>query len=267
MEDRKPVKHYKPSPKTSQKPRLQPLLGKIVTIEIDRPLGSAHPKHPNLIYPLNYGYLPGVIGGDGEPQDVYLMGVDQPVERMECVIIGIVKRLNDSEDKLVAAPVGMIFHQAQIAEAVRFQERYFQTRIIPLYHRSCGAILYRKDRNIIRYLLLFQRGSHTWSFPKGHMELLESEEETALREVMEEVGMAIHLCPNFRGEATYPVGVGQKTVVLFLAEAPRTPIARSQEVLTTRWISLREAEKLLHSSYLEPLRAAEWYLLHSNNNS
>jgi NADH pyrophosphatase NudC (nudix superfamily) len=95
------------------------------------------------------------------------------------------------------------------------------------------------------------------------MELGETEEDTAYREVMEEVGMSIHLCPNFKGEATYPVGVGQKTVVLFLAEAPRTPIVRSQEILTTRWISLKEAEKLLHSSYLEPLRAAEQYLLQS----
>ncbi len=263
MEETKPVKYYKSHSKSSNKPRLQHFLGKTVTVMIDRPLGSAHPKHPSLIYPTNYGYLPDVIGGDGEPQDAYLMGVDIPVQQYRGVVIGIIKRLNDCEDKLVVAPEGMQFHQAEIAEAVRFQERYYQTRIIPLYHRSCGAILYRRDRNVIRYLLLFQRGSHTWSFPKGHMELGESEEETAYREVKEEVGMTIHLCPDFKGEATYPVGVGQKTVVLFLAEAPRMPIMRSQEVLTTRWISLKEAEKLLHNSYLEPLRAAEQYLLQS----
>ena len=263
MEETKPVKYYKTHSKSSNKPRLQQYLGKKVTVTIDRPLGSAHPKHPTLIYPINYGYLPDVIGGDGEPQDVYLMGVDTPVQQYQGVVIGIIKRLNDCEDKLVVAPEGMQFHQAEIAQAVRFQERYYQTRIIPLYHRSCGAILYRRDRSAIRYLLLFQRGSHTWSFPKGHMELGESEEDTAYREVNEEVGMSIHLCPNFKGEATYPVGVGQKTVVLFLAEAPRTPIMRSQEILTTRWISLRDAEKLLHSSYLEPLRAAEQYLLQS----
>lgn len=263
MDDRKPVKHYKPQARTSNKPRLQQFLGKTVTIRIDRPLGSAHPKHPKMIYPINYGYLPDFLGGDGEPQDVYLMGVNTPVDEYEGVVIGIIKRLNDCEDKLVVAPAGMEFHQAEIAEAVRFQERYYQTRIIPLFHRSCGAILYRRDRNLIRYLLLFQRGSHTWSFPKGHMELGETEEDTAFREVMEEVGMSIHLCPGFKGEATYPVGVGQKTVVLFLAEAPRSPILRSQEVLTTRWISLREAEKLLHSSYLETLRAAEQFILQS----
>ena len=263
MEDRKPVKHYKPHAKTSSKPRLQHFLGKTVTVIIDRPLGSSHPKHTNLVYPINYGHLTDFVGGDGELQDVYLLGVDTPVERYEGTVIGIIKRLNDCEDKLVVAPAGMVFHQAEIAREVRFQEKYFQTRIIPLYHRSCGAILYRRDRNAIRYLLLFQRGSHTWSFPKGHMELGESEESTAYREVKEEVGMSIHLCPNFREEATYPVGVGQKTVVLFLAEAPRSPILRSQEILTTRWLSLQEAEKLLHSSYLSPLRAAEEFLLKS----
>lgn len=240
-----------------RKPSLTHLLGKSVQIVIDRPLGSAHPQYPELIYPINYGYTPEIIGGDGKPQDVYLMGVGTPTEQTEGVIIGIVRRLNDHEDKLVAAPANMQFHQAQIADAVWFQEHFFRTRIIPLYHRSCGAILYRRDRDRIRFLLLFQRGSHTWSFPKGHMESGESEEVTALREVKEEVGYSIHLIPGFRAEATYPIGTGQKTVVLFLAEAPHLPIRRSSEVLTTRWVSPEEAEKLLHPSYCTALHHAE----------
>lgn len=240
-----------------RRPSLVHLLGKSVHIVIDRPIGSAHPKHPELFYPINYGFIPEIQGGDGEPQDVYLMGVDTPIENTDAVIIGIIRRLNDREDKLVAAPAGMQFHQAEIADAVWFQERFFRTRIIPLYHRSCGAILYRRDRDRISFLLLFQRGSHTWSFPKGHMEPGESEEVTALREVKEEVGFAIQLIPGFRVEATYPIGTGQKTVVLFLAEAPRLPIQCSSEVLTSRWVSPEEAERLLHPSYCTALHNAE----------
>lgn len=104
-------------------------LGKTVTIKIDRPLGSAHPKYPELIYPVNYGYLPHVLGGDGEELDVYLLGVDIPVKEYTAPIVGIVHRQNDREDKLVAAPEGTELDQEKIAAAVHFQEQYYQTEI------------------------------------------------------------------------------------------------------------------------------------------
>ena len=240
---------------------LQHMLGKTVTVRIDRPIGSRHPRYPDLIYPVHYGFVPGLIGGDGHPQDAYLLGVSEVTSEYRGVVIGIVRRINDREDKLVIAPAGMLIHQAEIAEAVHFQEKFYRTRIIPLYHRSCGAIVYRRDRDRIRYLLLFQRGSHTWSFPKGHMERGESEEGTALREVREEVGMQVHLRPGFRGEAVYSVGVGMKTVILFLAKSTHPPVLSSQEVLVSKWCTLQEAEKLLHDAYLHVLRDAEAYLL------
>lgn len=107
------------------KPDLTSLLGRTVTLTVDRPLGTAHPRHPDLIYPVNYGFLPDVTGGDGEAQDVYILGVDAPVERFTGVVIAIVHRADDVEDKLVAAPAGMTFTVAQIEQAVRFQERFF----------------------------------------------------------------------------------------------------------------------------------------------
>ena len=100
-------------------------LGKTVAIKIDRPMGSAHPKHPGLIYPVNYGYIPNVFSADGEELDVYLLGVDAPVKIYTARIIGIVHRHNDVEDKLVAAPEGCHFDPAEIAAAVHFQEQYY----------------------------------------------------------------------------------------------------------------------------------------------
>ena len=104
-------------------------LGKTVTIEIDRPIGTVHPKHPDLIYPINYGYIPNVYGGDGEELDVYLLGVDTPQETYTAQIIGIVYRRNDVEDKLVAAPVGVKYTKEEIADAVHFQEQYYESYI------------------------------------------------------------------------------------------------------------------------------------------
>lgn len=105
-------------------------LGKTVDIEIDRPIGFIHKKdNYSLTYPINYGYIPGVIGGDGEELDVYLLGVSEPVKKYSAKIIGIVHRHNDTEDKLVAAPEGVDFTAEQISDQIRFQEQYYETHI------------------------------------------------------------------------------------------------------------------------------------------
>ena len=100
-------------------------LGKTVHIEIDRPVGYVHHKAKyDLIYPINYGYIPGVLGGDAEELDVYLLGVTEPVKEYDAHIIGAVFRTDDVEDKLVGAPEGMTFIKEEIEAAVRFQEQY-----------------------------------------------------------------------------------------------------------------------------------------------
>ncbi len=105
-------------------------LGKTVTIKIDRPIGYIHKKEKySLTYPINYGFIPGVIGGDGEELDVYLIGVNEPVNEYTAKVVAIVHRHNDVEDKLVAAPEGMNFTQEEIETAVHFQEQYYETVI------------------------------------------------------------------------------------------------------------------------------------------
>lgn len=105
-------------------------LGKTVTIKIDRPIGYIHRKETySLSYPINYGYIPGVIGGDGEELDVYLIGVNEPVNEYTARVIAIVHRHNDVEDKLVAVPEGMTFTKDEIKNHIHFQEQYYDTEI------------------------------------------------------------------------------------------------------------------------------------------
>ena len=105
-------------------------LGKTVRIKIDRPIGYVHKKpEKTLVYPINYGYIPGVLGGDGEELDVYLLGVDEPVEEFEGRIIGIVYRQNDVEDKLIMAPAGAAFDKETIEKQIDFQEKYYITSV------------------------------------------------------------------------------------------------------------------------------------------
>ena len=104
-------------------------LGKDVEVYVDRPLGSAHPKYSDMIYPVNYGYIPNTVGGDGEEIDVYLLGVSEPVKACCAKIIGVIHRLNDSEDKLVASLDGKKFTEEEIRNAVMFQEKYYNIEI------------------------------------------------------------------------------------------------------------------------------------------
>lgn len=109
-------------------------LGETVTVEIDRPIGFHHvTKGIHLDYTVNYGFLPGVIGGDGEEQDVYILGVDEPLEAFTGRIIGVVRRGDDNEDKFVAAPLGMPFTAEQIRQEIRFVEQYFDSTIESIY--------------------------------------------------------------------------------------------------------------------------------------
>lgn len=245
---------------TLRKALVWSFLGKTVTATIDRPLGSIHPVHNDILYPVNYGYLPGILGGDGEALDVYVLGVPTPLTMFTGRIIGIVHRANDTEDKLVAAPKGMLMHQAQIAQQVNFQERYFVSYVEPLYHKSCGVIVYRRINGQTEYLLLFQGGSQTWSFPKGHMECGETELQTAKREVFEETGLTVQPINGFRQEVYYtlpPEHIKQKTVVLFLAETLGCLNMNPDEVADYRWACAKHAKQLLIPAYAQAVQMAE----------
>ena len=105
------------------------MLGKTVKVIIDRPMGTYHPKHKDLYYPINYGYIQGIIAPDGEEQDVYVLGVNEPVREFTGRIIAIIKRFDDEEDKWVVAPEDMTFTKEEIMKQVEFQEKYFRSEV------------------------------------------------------------------------------------------------------------------------------------------
>ena len=105
------------------------MLGKIVTVTVDRPLGSYHPKHKDIYYSLNYGYIPGSFAADGEEQDAYILGINEPVKEFTGKVLAIIHRFDDVEEKWVVAPEGASFTREEIAKLVSFQEQYFQTEI------------------------------------------------------------------------------------------------------------------------------------------
>ena len=104
-------------------------IGKIVKVIMDRPFGSTHPKH-GYVYPVNYGYIPSTISGDGEQLDAYVLGENKPLKEFTGKVIAIIHRTNDDDDKLIVTKHGKQFSDDEIKKLTYFQERWFESVII-----------------------------------------------------------------------------------------------------------------------------------------
>ena len=171
------------------------MLGKRVKVTVDRPLGTYHPEHKDLYYPINYGYINEIIAPDGEEQDAYILGVDKPVQEFEGIVIAIIHRNNDVEEKWVVAPEGSIFTKEEIESAVHFQEQYFDSEIIMTEVKFYPFI---EDEELTfavvaakadgKWVFCKHKERDTYEFPGGHKEDGEMIIETARRELYEETG-------------------------------------------------------------------------------
>ena len=105
-------------------------LGKIVTVKIDRPINSKHPKH-GFIYEVNYGFVPGTKAPDGEEIDAYLLGLNKPAEEFTGKCIAVVHRKDDDDDKLIVVSEDVEeINDEEILKAVNFQEKWFDSVVV-----------------------------------------------------------------------------------------------------------------------------------------
>jgi inorganic pyrophosphatase len=106
------------------------IIGSVVTGKVDRPLGSTHPNFPDMIYPINYGYVDGVFAADGEEQDVYIFGANEPLKTYIGKVIAVYHRTNDIEDKWIVSVDGKDYSDEEILERIEFQEKYFEGMLL-----------------------------------------------------------------------------------------------------------------------------------------
>ena len=97
---------------------------------IDRPIGSCHPHHKEMIYPINYGYVKNVFAEDGEEQDIYLLGADVPINTFEGHVIAVYRRSDDIEDKWIVSADGKDYPDEVILEKIAFQEQFFHGKLL-----------------------------------------------------------------------------------------------------------------------------------------
>lgn len=116
----------------------------------------------------------------------------------------------------------------------------------PRIERSCGAIVFRLHGGVLQVLMVRHSARH-WSFPKGHIEICETDKETAIREVFEETGIEITILSDFVEESTYSPRPGvKKTVRFFIGDYVGGVLSpQLEEVSNAEWMTPEEACELL----------------------
>ena len=225
-------------------------LGRVITVFIEKYPGKNH--CPNA--------YTGFFRKGTARLRVYAVGIkENPGSRFTGRVIGLVYGDSGSRrpDAMILAPISIKLNQAELAELIFSDEDAPYYRIEPLYHKSCGAIVYRhSDEKGLEFLILNEQHSEKWGFPKGHMERGENEYETASREIFEEAGFHPEFRTKFREEIHYRISAsGEKSVTYFLSEYDGPIHIRPNEIAGYAWITPDCARQYLHRSNL--LRAIE----------
>ncbi len=237
------------------------MLGKLIRVSITDPIGS--PLSSSSVYKLNHGKPIGKFQPAPAVSGVFILGIDNPVRHFDGRIIAVIKFRDNGEQKLIAAPKSKKYIDCEIRELIEFYTQNRQFNLDCYYERSCGAVVYRKINNEIRYLLIRNRRSSNWSFPKGHVEKGETLEQTAIREVFEETGLRINILPGFKCKSEYTI---QKTVQIFVASTNDTQTKiQVEEIEDYIWLTFENAYKhLKFENDKTILKDAKEYLISNN---
>ena len=235
-------------PYESERTSVAAYLGRVITVFIEKCPGKNH--CPNA--------YSGFFRKGSERIRAYVVGIDKnPGPRFTGRVIGLVYDSDEEHstyrrpEAMVLAPTALKPNQAEIAEMIFTKEEALRHRIEPLYHKSCGAIVYRHSEKGLEFLVLNEQHSEKWGFPKGHMERGESERETARREIFEEAGFRPELQEEFREEIHYRISAaGEKSVIYFLSEYDGPINVRPNEIAGYAWITTDSARQYLHRSNL-----------------
>ncbi len=193
------------------------MLGKYVRVRVEIPMGS-HDDKTGTVYRLNYGSVESGLDPRSPVKGAYIMGVTHPVRNFEGRVVAVIKLPGRQGVYVVVSPKSKKYIVNDIKQAVSFMYKDGEYTIECLYERSCGAVVFRFINGERRFLLIKNKRSCHWGFPKGHVENGETDEDTAKREVLEETGIHISIFPGFKHKSEYTIrGKIEKSVLIFLA--------------------------------------------------
>ncbi len=197
----------------------------------------------NVYGMLTDGLYSGYASADAvKNKSAYIIAKKPPRDFMFGVVIAVAT-VKGAGEKLIVAPEGEIYYEPSILERLGRLRNIQVEHLNCLYEKSCGAIVIYKQGNRCKILLVRNHNGRNYSFPKGHVEMGETEEETAIREVKEETGLNITIIPSFREVADYcPFGKIRKRVVFFMAQTMSDKVhIQEEEIDSYIWVDLDEA--------------------------
>ena len=236
------------------------MLGKYVRVRVTNPIGSN--DEAGSTYPLNFGT---VYGNDG--QTAYIMGIHHPVRNFDGRVIAILSNRRLKHYIWIVAPKSTRFIINDIKNYINVEERFPGYRLECLYESSCGAVVYRDIRGEVRYLLIKNKRSANWGFPKGHIEMGETKQETAYREVLEETGIHIHIIEGYESVSKYKIKDRiEKTVSIFVGTTKDTStVIQASEIEDYIWLTYDKAMHLLKFENDRNILSSAHNFLNENN--
>lgn len=222
------------------------MLGKFVRVRVVAPMHTLNRRF-GYEYGLNYGLIEGRGKMRPGAKGAYIMGVDHPVKNFDGRVIAVIRRYSGKGVVWVVAPKSTRFIINDIKQAVSFAEKKGTYDIECLFERSCGAVVLDETENEKKILLIKNKRSAHWGFPKGHIEEGESEKETAIRETKEETGIDIDIVDGFSCKSEYTIqGKVEKAVVIFLAKAKSNRVVKQDEEIDEYvWVDYNAALRML----------------------
>lgn len=223
------------------------MLGKFVKVRVTSPMNSFNSRF-GFRYQLNYGIMEGCKTRKNTVQFAYIMGINHPVRNFDGRVIASVKRNGGKGIVWVVAPKSTRFIVNDIRPAIDFAEGRIGYTIDCLYESSCGAVVFNEEKEERLFLLIRNRRSAHWGFPKGHIEPGETKEETAIREVLEETGLNIEIVPGFIKSSEYVIqGKIEKSVSIYLGKTSEFDYKlQEEEIEECGWYTYAEALRVLN---------------------
>ncbi len=175
------------------------------------------------------------------------MGINHPVRSFDGRVIAVIHYKDNNSVYIVVAPKSTRFINIDIVGAMQFALENRNYTIDCLYERSCGAVVFREIGGITRFLLIKNRRSAHWGFPKGHVEMGETDQQTAYRAVLEETGIKINIFPDFVTKSQYSIqGKVEKSVNIYLATTDDTnTVIQKEEIEDYVWLGYEKAKTRL----------------------
>lgn len=222
------------------------MLGSFVRVRVTNPIHSLNSQF-GFTYELNFGVIEGKKRYDQNLSGAYILGINYPVRTFDGRVVAVIHYDDGTAPVYVVSPKNVKFIVHQIEDAISFAETGKSYKLECLYERSCGAIVYRIINGELRYLLIKNKRSAHWGFPKGHVERGETSEQTAKREVLEETGIHISIIPKFALKSEYSIqGRVEKSVIIYLAKTNDTQtIIQREEIEDYIWLNYDKAMETL----------------------